>query len=239
MSDEPGAPVTMGALARLLIAQVPAIAQRSVLVPTIRLGTVESFDGYNAGVTLDGDPSPVTVQNAQGAGVWPGQRVVVEFYPPHGALVIGVLGTAPGTPGEQVWTAAWEVPTSATVAAEVPAWTIATPDGAGGWDDDGGDLVCVTPGWWDVDFFGTFETDGAGDHRAFGLEHNGVNILNASEQFAAPGGGPTIGFGLAMTASSPFPFETGDVLTAEGRQNSGDDLDATLRLHLRWFAPLT
>lgn len=230
--------IDQDALLRMLTDAVPDLARRSVETPVVRLGTVETFDGEGtATVTLDGDLYPVAVAVAVASGVFPAQRVAVLFYPPHGALVAGVLGS---TPGEQVWTSSWTTPTDPLVSASPTAWTHATPDGAGGFSDDAGTLVCEIPGWWNVNLSGAFASNGTGTHRAFGLRSTGTAPdLNASAQFAGGAGVPTTGFGLSLSVANALPFEVGDVLSLESRQDAtAADLSTSARLHLRWISPL-
>lgn len=83
---------------RQIVDAIPAIARRAVAVPTKFFGTVISFDPGSglADVTVDGDAQPVSVRVAVAGGVAIAQRVVIDFYPPHGALVTGVLGGVGG-----------------------------------------------------------------------------------------------------------------------------------------------
>lgn len=224
--------VDQAAVTRLLVAQVPDLARRSVPVPTKRLGTVESFDGARASVTLDGDASPVTIQVAVPGGVWPGQRVVVDFYPPHGALISGVLSGS--VIGELIWTSTVTVASNVAGSTSPAAWVLGSPV-LGVWTDTAGVLTCQLDGWWAVGLHGTFATSGAGTVRAIMVQSSGVAVdIAASEQFAAPGGTPTAGFGLALDAGTIVRFAAGDTLTTLARQDSGGNLDVDLRLHLRW-----
>jgi hypothetical protein len=90
MSDAPN-----DELLRLILAEVPRIAAESVAVPRVVLGQVDEYDEGLARVVLDGDTLPSTIRVAV-TGVVAGDRVVVLTYPPHGALVIGVIGGIAG-----------------------------------------------------------------------------------------------------------------------------------------------
>lgn len=218
---------------RLLVAQVPALARRSVPTPTVRLGTVDSFSGQGtAMVVLDGDPASVSVQVGVPGGVWPGQRVTILCYPPHGAVVLGVLGPVGG---EHAWIAEWDVPHSLVVATDAPGWVLESPDVPGGWHADAGALVCDVPGWWMVTMACGFSSNSAGTTRAIGLRSSGIaDDLNASQ----PAGASTSGFGASMGTGAMFRFDVGDEVTVEGRQDSGVDLGAFARVHLRWAGSL-
>lgn len=71
-----------------------AVAEASVkLLP----GTVqEVIQGVNARVLLDGDTVPIETQNAASSTIEPGARVLVLFFPPHGAVIFGPVTVTAG-----------------------------------------------------------------------------------------------------------------------------------------------
>lgn len=214
----------------LLQRQVADMARRAVQVPVKRFGTVTTA-GDPPMVTIDGDSAASPVANATGLTLPVGARVVLDFYPPHGVLITGILGT---TALEQAWVAdTLSVPDSTVASTAFTGWTAQV---GRDWNSDGtGGLVCVTPGWWSMSMAGGFASNSGGTVRAIGLRSSGsATDLNASSPPAAN----TSGFGLSMGAEAVEPFTHDDVLTAVARQDSGGALDASLRLHLRWVAPL-
>lgn len=81
---------------RMLQQQIPDMARRAVSVPVLRIGSVVSYEAIDdlAQIILDADSLSTPVRNATGDTLAAGDRVVVQFYPPHGALVIGLLARA-------------------------------------------------------------------------------------------------------------------------------------------------
>lgn len=69
------------------------VAKRVVQVPLKRLGYIESYDAPTncAQVVLDGDSESICIQNATGLTLTEDLRVVIDFYPPHGVLITGVM----------------------------------------------------------------------------------------------------------------------------------------------------
>lgn len=226
--------ISQAALMRLLVAQVPPLAVRAVKVPTKRLATVESFDGANARVVLDGDPAAVTIQVAVPGGVWPQQRVVVDFYPPHGALVTGILSGS--AIGEAVWRTTYSVASAVGGSTSPAAWILESPSALGCWTDAAGVLACSLPGWWDLSLHGTFVTGAAGTIRAVRLDITGGAAILGS---ADAGTGSTVGYGHGLDAATPVQLAAGNTVTAFARQDSGGPLDVTLRLRARWVGPRT
>lgn len=95
------------AMMRLLLARVPAIARAAVATPTKRLGTVADDAELTTyvNVLVDGDDTAISVLNGTGAQLTAGQRVVVDFYPPNGAIVQGILSTP--DLAARPWGASW------------------------------------------------------------------------------------------------------------------------------------
>lgn len=221
---------------RLLAAQVPALARRAVQVPTKMLGTIEldAAPGANTiRVRIDGADAPIDVLNATGRALAAAQRVVVDFYPPHGAVVSGVL--APALALEQWFTTgAFSVAPSSTVSVAPSAWTEADTNGTG-WDIDGDELVCRTAGVWTCALQAEWTSSGGGTHRAAAmLDQDGVHRARTTHQFNAPGGTPTSGYGLSGGGfGMPYEVEVGDTLGGRARQNAAGDLSVTLMVHLR------
>lgn len=79
----------------LLASVVPDMARRAVTVPIKRFGTVVETmsNGSVIAVLVDGDESTSMILNATDLIFPPGQRVVVDYYPPHGAIISGALTT--------------------------------------------------------------------------------------------------------------------------------------------------
>lgn len=223
---------------RLIAQQVPAMARRAVPVPSTRLGSVAATSDpivTYVEVLVDGDESSISVLNATGSVLAQGQRVVVSFYPPHGAMVSGVL--LPVSRTEQFWTTTYDVATSTTVDTDTPSWTSLGPAGVG-WHDSGGDLVNDVPGAWEIELQAQWATDGNGTHRAAAMvDGAGVHKVNVSHQFTAPGGLPTAGFGLSSSGLGMVDVLAGETLTGVGRQDSGGDLSLLLVLRLRLLGP--
>lgn len=79
-----------------------AAARRAVDLtprPTIRAGTVAqaAAPDRTVAVVIDGDAAPSICEVVGGDVLAPGDRVMVQFYPPHGAYVLGVLGGGAGS----------------------------------------------------------------------------------------------------------------------------------------------
>lgn len=231
-----GSPVLNEALMRLLAAQVPALARRAVQVPTKMLATIEADQVAGASsvrTMVDGAPEPIDVLNATGRVLALGQRVVVDFYPPHGAVVSGVLAPAVGL--EQVFTYDLDVNSSASVGTTTnDEWAEATA--GGGWEaNSSGDLVCRFAGLWLPALQAEWDTSGDGTHRVAALlDQDGTHRARTSHQFNDPGGTPTTGYRLSGAGFGvPYQAVVGDTLTGAARQDSGADLGVALYAHLR------
>jgi hypothetical protein len=99
--------LTPEAIMSIVARAVPAMAIKAVPTVSKQLGEVvsASFDTSEVSVLLDGDVDPIPVVNATGYQLLEGHRVVVDFYPPHGVLVTGVLSPTPMT--ARPWATAW------------------------------------------------------------------------------------------------------------------------------------
>lgn len=238
----------------LMARAVPDIARRSVAVPETRLGVVAATQsGVTVSVLVDGDGESREVLSGVPQLLTQGQRVVVQFYPPHGAVVIGVLAV-PGDNGpvvgstttEQFWqidnaSVASTSSTPAGIQDVLDTWT--QVDSAGtGWTVSGNDLTCAIAGLWYVALTANWETDGGGTHRGVAMVIDRATassagaasqVVSAASQFGAGGGGATAGFGLVLNGWVARSFDAGDVITPVARQNSGAALDVDLRLNLR------
>lgn len=218
---------------------IPEMARRAVPASTVRLASVIApMSAGQCSVLVDGDSDPMIVTNATGAPLPPAARVVVLFYPPSGVMVLGLV--AP-TMLDQSWSqTVTGVPSHATTSNPVNgAWDLGNVDGLGWIYAGGGEMECVMPGWWDVSLYAQWSTDGGGTHRAAGLRivGAGANFLNVSHQFSAPGGVPTVGYGLSSASTLGRRFAEGDRVEAIVRQDSGGLLDVELSLSLRWVGP--
>jgi hypothetical protein len=84
---------------RAIMRHVPDLVNRVVKTPTKRLGFVvdapSAFDPVS--VIVDGDVNALEVINATGLRLAAGDRVVVDFYPPHGVLVTGRIDIPPSS----------------------------------------------------------------------------------------------------------------------------------------------
>ena len=229
------------AIMRIVAAQVPDIARRSVEVPTVRIGTVDQTTDPSStyvAVLMDGmDDQATAVLNGTGSVLLAGQRVSVLFYPPHGAMVVGVL--APVIVPEQIFSTLLTVPSAAvtTTSTEgLSTWTEETTTG-GGWEaDSGGRLVCRVAGLWQASLHSGWASRGAGTHRAAAVaDASGTQRARISSQW--PGtlaGTPTAGFGLSSAGFGlPWTAAVDDTLVGVVRQDSGADLDVTLFCSLR------
>lgn len=85
-----------GDSAALVEAAVQAV-ERRLGITKVRWATVTSWDPTNdaLGVRVDGDPQSIQVVNATGLSFVEEQRVLVQYLPPHGALVIGCKPAPP------------------------------------------------------------------------------------------------------------------------------------------------
>jgi len=226
---------------RLLMAQVPPIARRAVQVPTKRFGTVTDDAEDYVTVLIDGDEAAISVLNGTGALLLAGARVVVDFYPPHGALVSGILGVvAQDAPTEQTFRIQFDVAPSATVS--VSAATAWVEQGAGqGWTADAfGKLVCDVPGDWSCDLQVGWQSRGTGTHRAGALRNQAATLFGTiSSQFTPQAAGvhPTAGYGLAGSSWARIPAAEGDTLDTQARQDSDITLNVTFFAHLRLMVP--
>lgn len=224
------------AIMRLIAQQVPQMARAAVQIPTIRLGTVNQTSDPAVNyveVQVDGDPTPISVMNGLGHAIAAGQRVAIQFYPPHGAIVVGAL--LPLYPLEQ-W---WETEITATTGVETASssWTLLTANGMG-WHDAGGDLVCDVAGQWELTLHSGWTTDSSGTYRAVRLDDaTPTPQVAVSEQFAAPGGVTTTGFGLAKAGFDVRDFDLAASLTAQAKQNTAGDLDVRVLVRLRLLGP--
>lgn len=236
MSADP----SIEAIVRLLAARVPDMARAAVPVPTIRFGTVDETPDTSStyvSVLVDGmDEQATAVLNGTGEVLGAGQRVVVLFYPPHGAIVAGRM--VPRVETEQIWHGQITVPTSGTVSEVMGSgWSLLTARGIG-WEANGGNLECVVPGLWEASLHAQWASNGDGTHRAASVLVNGARLVSSSQQFTGPGGTPTVGYGLAG-AGGPVPFSAvvDDLVTIDGRQNSGVSLTVDVYLKLRLAGP--
>lgn len=82
--------------AEVLVAQFTPTGSEPPAGVALKPGTIaaDSFDPAAMSVVVDGDTSPVTVQSLVG-GLMVDTRVMVLFFPPQGAYVIGVIQDAP------------------------------------------------------------------------------------------------------------------------------------------------
>ena len=230
--------LTTEQIMRLIAQQVPAMARRSVPVPSTRLGSVAATSDPTVAyveVLVDGDDSSISVLNATGVVLAQGQRVVVSFYPPHGAMVTGLL--APTSLAEQFWTTTYDVTSSTVTSTSSTSWTSIGPAGVG-WHDSGGDLVCDVGGSWELDLQAQWSSSGVGTHRAAAMADAGsVHRVDVSHQFTGPGGVPTTGYGLSSSGLDLHDALEADTLTGIARQDSGGDLAVRLVLRLRLLGP--
>lgn len=119
---------------RLIMQAVPDAARRAVATQTKRLGfvaTTQQAGNDVVSILVDGDTTPTTIINATGQPLTAGQRVVVDFYPPHGALVSGIIGpvapavvlaTIAPTANRDVTSVTFVNWTTETVTVTAPAW---------------------------------------------------------------------------------------------------------------------
>lgn len=228
------------AIMRIVAAAVPDLARRSVDVPTVRIGTVDQTSdpsSTHVAVLMDGmDDQATSVLNGTGSVLFAGQRVSVLFYPPHGALVVGVL--PPLLILEQTWHTTYDVTSSGSVSTSPSSWTLLTADGTG-WADSGGVLVCEVEGQWEGTVQAGWASNGTGTHRAAGLTLNGAGFAaRSSHQFAGGGGTPTSGYGL-WGAGGPVPFDAAidDQLGLVARHDASVALAVDVYVKLRLLGP--
>jgi hypothetical protein len=81
--------------ARLVRESVARAGRGGLAVPVLRPATLGSWSGdaSTAIVRVDGDANSIQVVNLTGAEYTPGRRVMILFQPPHGAFLIGTLGS--------------------------------------------------------------------------------------------------------------------------------------------------
>lgn len=92
------APLTTEAVLRLMAAAVPEMARRAVAQQVRRLGFIDQdqVEGVAfATVLVDGDLTALSALNMTGSRLRQGERVLVDFYPPHGVIITGLLAEKP------------------------------------------------------------------------------------------------------------------------------------------------
>jgi len=110
---------------RTLISETLSRALEKVRTPELRPGTVADVVGPM--VLVDGDTVPVEVPSLIGP-VPAGQRVMVLFHPPAGAVIIGVIGAAANGPVSGGKTGATNAgPTSGTTSLTFDTITLPAP----------------------------------------------------------------------------------------------------------------
>lgn len=116
-------PLSTEVVLRLIAAAVPDMARRAVAQQVRRLGFVDQdqVEGVPfTSVLVDGDDAPLSALSMTGVRLRRGDRVLVDFYPPHGVVISGVLAEAP-------WFSAWGVVSGGQASGTGVAFNVLSP----------------------------------------------------------------------------------------------------------------
>jgi hypothetical protein len=216
-----------------LISETAARASQKTPVPLLRPGTVTSSTGPR--VLVDGDTVAVEVPSLCGP-LAPSQRVMVEFYPPSGAAVIGCLG------GQKVAATVLSCTAfSAAHAATSPpvTFTVAEYDPFAWWDGATNVVVAVA-GMYRVAITADWQSAADYTRALVGPYVNGANIPIPTNRGDAS-------FAIAAayvprsinSASTPIRLAVGDTVAAQVHQTNTATAARTVavRMSVEWLGP--
>lgn len=205
-------------------------AQRVLTRAITRPASVASYDGENATalVVVDGDDEATLVDVALGVPLHSNDRVFVQFMPPSGAQVIGMIGLARAVAGR--WDSGSALAVASGVLAALPLGTATAETPGEDWTLASGSLgiTPAVPGWYWVEARVTFPANATGGRRV-SVSKNGAEELVGNYPPSTPEA-------VILGASGAIYATPGDTIAVTARQNSGTSLSLnTHRLSLAFI----